>query len=174
MILKKVIQKMSEKNGYLYSFKFLYKGTLGYIAYISIFPTFLCPLIHRLRGVKLASIYNIYIAPNVIIDSLYPELLTIEKDVYITRGVRILTHFNPTNPQKIIIGMNSIAKKVLIKEGAFIGVNSIINAGIEIGKFSIVAAGSVVVKNVSDYKIVGGNPAKEIGDIRTHKWSKND
>jgi acetyltransferase-like isoleucine patch superfamily enzyme len=136
---------------YSRSLSFISKGLLGYIAYIVLFPSFLCPLIHKIRGVKIKKIFRTYIAPNVIIDSLYPEYVTIEEDVYITRGVRILTHFNPTDPQKKIIGKESLIKHVVIKEGAFIGVNSIINAGVTIGKCAIVAA-------------------KEIGDIRTHDW----
>lgn len=93
--------------------------------------------------------------------------------IYVTRGVRILTHFNPTEPQKEIIGKDSLIKKVIIKDGAFIGVNSIINAGVSIGKNSIVAAGSVVVKDVGDFMIVGGNPAQIIGDIRNQKFKSD-
>lgn len=154
------------KNKYAYSFIFLFKGLLGYFAYIAVYPTFLCPLIHKIRGVKIASIFNTYIAPNVIIDSLYPEFLTIERDVYITRGVRILTHFNPTEPQKKIMGVNSIVKRTTIKAGAFIGVNAIINPGVTVGENSIIGAGSVVVRDVPAYSIIGGNPAINLGDIR--------
>lgn len=50
-------------------------------------------------------------------------------------------------------------KPVHIKKGAFIGCNSIIGKGVTIGERSIVAAGSVVVKNIPDDEIWGGNPA---------------
>lgn len=52
--------------------------------------------------------------------------------------------------------------KVIIGDDVWIGYGSIIMSGVNIGKGSIVAAGSVVVKNVEPYSIIGGNPAKLI------------
>lgn len=49
-----------------------------------------------------------------------------------------------------------------IKDKAWIGFNSIIMKGVTIGKGAIVGAGSVVVKDVPDYAVVGGNPAQII------------
>lgn len=54
---------------------------------------------------------------------------------------------------------------ILIKEKAFIGTRSIICKGVTIGKNSIVAAGSVVVKSIPDNEVCGGNPAKFIKGI---------
>lgn len=51
-----------------------------------------------------------------------------------------------------------------VEDNVFIGANSTICPGVRIGKNSIVAAGSVVVKDVEEGTIVGGNPAKKIGD----------
>jgi acetyltransferase-like isoleucine patch superfamily enzyme len=51
---------------------------------------------------------------------------------------------------------------VEIKDKAWIGFNSIIMKGVTIGEGAIVGAGSVVTKNVPDYAIVGGNPARII------------
>ena len=50
-------------------------------------------------------------------------------------------------------------KKIVIKDKAWIGFNSIILKGVTIGEGAIVAAGSVVTKNVPPYTVVGGNPA---------------
>jgi len=52
------------------------------------------------------------------------------------------------------------AKPVTISDYVWIGFNSIILPGVTIGEGSIVAAGSVVTKNVPSYCVVGGNPAK--------------
>lgn len=52
--------------------------------------------------------------------------------------------------------------KILIKDKAWIGFNSIILKGVTIGEGAIVAAGSLVTKDVPDYAVVGGNPAKII------------
>jgi UDP-2-acetamido-3-amino-2,3-dideoxy-glucuronate N-acetyltransferase len=51
----------------------------------------------------------------------------------------------------------------LVKEEATIGANATIVCGITIGRCSFVGAGAVVTKDVSDYAIVVGNPAKQVG-----------
>ncbi|MBQ2974729.1 MAG: acyltransferase [Clostridia bacterium] len=51
---------------------------------------------------------------------------------------------------------------IVIGEGAFIGAGSIILKGVTVGMHSIIGAGSVVTKDVPDYEIWGGNPAKFI------------
>lgn len=56
-------------------------------------------------------------------------------------------------------------KKTIVKEGASIGANATIVCGNMIGKFALVAAGAVVTKDVPDYSIAAGNPAKIIGKI---------
>jgi len=53
----------------------------------------------------------------------------------------------------------------LVKEGATIGANATIVCGSKIGKWAMVGAGSVVTKDVPDYTIVAGVPAKIIGWI---------
>ena len=55
-----------------------------------------------------------------------------------------------------------ISKKILVKDKAWIGFNAIILKGVTIGEGAIVAAGSVVSKDVPDFTMVGGNPAKFI------------
>lgn len=55
--------------------------------------------------------------------------------------------------------------EITVKDGAWIGVGSIILGGVTIGEQSIVAAGSVVVNDVVDGTIVGGAPAKVISQV---------
>lgn len=55
---------------------------------------------------------------------------------------------------------------VLVKSFAWIGTRCIILPGVTIGKGSIVGAGSVVTKDVPDYHLVAGNPARVIKDLR--------
>jgi len=52
---------------------------------------------------------------------------------------------------------------VTVLEGASIGANSVCVAPVKIGKWAMVGAGSVVTKNVPDFALVVGNPAKQIG-----------
>jgi len=64
--------------------------------------------------------------------------------------------------------------KVLIKTGSFIGINAVIMPGVTIGKNSVVGASSVVTKDVPDFCIAAGNPAKIIRryDLKTKAWVK--
>ena len=55
--------------------------------------------------------------------------------------------------------------KTLVKKGASIGANSTILPGITIGEFAMVGAGSVVTKDVPDYAIAFGNPARIKGKV---------
>lgn len=54
---------------------------------------------------------------------------------------------------------------IFIGEGAFIGARSIILKGVNIGKHSVIGAGSVVTKNVPDNEIWAGNPARFIREL---------
>ncbi|MEW5843481.1 MAG: acyltransferase [Bacteroidota bacterium] len=53
--------------------------------------------------------------------------------------------------------------KTLVKEGASLGANCTIVCGHTVGKFAFIGAGAVVTKDVPDYALVVGNPAKQIG-----------
>lgn len=66
-------------------------------------------------------------------------------------------------------------QEISIEDDCWIGANSVILLGTTIGRHSIVAAGSVVTKDVAPYTIVAGNPAKVIKfyNLNTHKWEKN-
>lgn len=54
-------------------------------------------------------------------------------------------------------------KRTLVKEGASIGANATIVCGHEIGKGAMIAAGAVITKDVPDYALMAGVPAKQIG-----------
>ena len=64
-----------------------------------------------------------------------------------------------------ILGENQESKSkgnIIVHDDVWIGTNAIICSGVEIGQGAVVAAGSVVTKNVPSYAVVGGNPAKVI------------
>ena len=54
-------------------------------------------------------------------------------------------------------------KKTLLKEGASVGANATIVCGLTIGKWAMIAAGAVVTKDVPDYALMAGVPARQIG-----------
>lgn len=119
----------------------------------------------RRKGVKIGNDCRIYTTRF----GSEPWLIEIGNKVTVTSGVVLLTHDGSTwlfNDDK---GRRFLFKKTIIKNNVFIGVNSIIMPGVVIEDNVIVAAGSVVTKSVPSGVIIGGNPAKIIGDYDTYK-----
>jgi acetyltransferase-like isoleucine patch superfamily enzyme len=73
-------------------------------------------------------------------------------------GLRIATINHDMNRRHTIYTYG----KVLVKKNAWLGMNVTICPGVTIGEYAVVAAGAVVTKDVPDYAIVGGVPAKVI------------
>ena len=63
---------------------------------------------------------------------------------------------------------------ILIEDDTWIGANVVVLAGVKVGKHSIVAAGSVVTKNIPEYSVAAGNPARIIKqyNFETNTWEK--
>jgi UDP-2-acetamido-3-amino-2,3-dideoxy-glucuronate N-acetyltransferase len=110
---------------------------------------------------------NVFIANNVTLGknvkvqnnvSLY-ESVTCEDDVFIGPSA-VFT--NVINPRSFIERKNEY-KTTLVKRGATIGANATILCGVTIGSYAFVGAGSVVTKNVKDFALVVGNPARHSG-----------
>jgi UDP-2-acetamido-3-amino-2,3-dideoxy-glucuronate N-acetyltransferase len=53
--------------------------------------------------------------------------------------------------------------EIRVRRGAALGANSTVLAGVTIGRWALVGAGSVVTRDVSDYELVAGNPARRVG-----------
>lgn len=82
--------------------------------------------------------------------------VTLEDEVFIGHGTMFVNdHYPKTNRQ---------VKKLetLVKKGVGVGTNATILGGVTIGRYSIIGSGAVVTKNVPDFSIVVGNPAKII------------
>lgn len=77
------------------------------------------------------------------------------------------------NLDKPMASQNHVLSPVSIGNDVWIGANTVINAGVTIGNSALIASGSVVTKDVQDYQIVGGVPARLIGDRRDKNKGKN-
>lgn len=89
--------------------------------------------------------------------------LDIADDVMIGPNVSIITTGHPLEPSRRRGA--TIGKPIVIEKGVWIAAGATIIGGVTVGENSVVAAGSVVTKDVSPNTLVGGNPAKVIRPI---------
>jgi len=110
---------------------------------------------------------NVVISPSVILGnnvkiqnnvSVYTGVIC-EDDVFLGPS---MVFTNVINPRSGVIRRDEYMKTI-VKKGASIGANATIVCGNNIGKYSFIGAGAVVTKEVPDYALMVGNPAKQIG-----------
>ena len=90
--------------------------------------------------------------------------ITIENNVVISMNCALITHIdmNKSNLKKLYTAKHS---DIVIKNNTYIGINSTVLMGVQIGDHGFVASGSIVSKDVEMYTMVGGIPAKKIKRI---------
>ncbi len=126
------------------------------------------------RILKHASIdvgaHTIFYSPGrTVIDTSRPALLKIGDYCKITSGVVILTHDYSRSVLRRVYGdIVGEGKKTIIGNNVFIGMNSIVLMGSQIGSDVIIGAGSVVSGVIPDRVVVAGNPAKVIRNLDSH------
>jgi UDP-2-acetamido-3-amino-2,3-dideoxy-glucuronate N-acetyltransferase len=112
---------------------------------------------------------NVYVSENVKIGS----FVKIQNNVSIYEGVE-LHDFVFCGPSMVFTNIiyprsefpqnsSKLYKKTIVKKSASIGANATVLCGITIGKYSLIGAGSVVVKDVPDFALIIGNPGQIVG-----------
>jgi UDP-2-acetamido-3-amino-2,3-dideoxy-glucuronate N-acetyltransferase len=100
------------------------------------------------------------------------EGVSIEDEVFVGHGVMFTNDIYPRAVNED--GTLQTEKdwriiKTTVKKRASIGSNATILAGVTIGESAMIGAGAVVTKDVPDFAIVSGVPARVVGDVRTNK-----
>lgn len=110
---------------------------------------------------------NVVVSPEVVLGnnakvqnnvSIYTGVIC-EDDVFLGPS---MVFTNVANPRSSINRRGQYTKTT-VKHGATIGANATIVCGHDIGRFAFIGAGAVVTKNVADYELVMGNPARHAG-----------
>ena len=128
-----------------------------------LFPAQVRNPFYRMAGVKIGK--GSKIGATVDIDHSAPELITIGRNVWVTRGVMLLCHQRDLNQYvvgKPVMDCELVYKPIVIKDGAHIGIGAIIMPGVTIGEGAVIGAGSVVTRDVPAYSVAVGAPAKVI------------
>lgn len=129
----------------------------------NLFPAQLRMPFYKAMGVKVGK--GTKIAATVDIDMSAPDLITIGKNVWVTRGVMLLCHQRDLSQYEVgkpVMDCQLKYAPIVINDGAHIGIGAIIMPGVTIGEGAIIGAGSVVTKDVPAYSIAVGTPAKVI------------
>ena len=90
--------------------------------------------------------------------------ITLEDDVFLGPSC-VLT--NVTNPRSQV-NRHSLYESTLVRRGATVGANATIVCGITLGRYSFIAAGALVAKDVADYGLMMGIPAQRVGWMSRH------
>ncbi|MCQ2348165.1 MAG: N-acetyltransferase [Paludibacteraceae bacterium] len=110
---------------------------------------------------------NVVISPDVVLG----RNCKIQNNVSVYTGVRCednvflgpsMVFTNVINP-RAAVSRKSEYRETLIHEGASVGANATIVCGHQLGKYCLIGAGSVVTKDVPDFALMVGNPARRIG-----------
>jgi len=93
--------------------------------------------------------------------------ITIEDDVMLAANVQLLSNNHDEYDRQVLS-----CKPIHIKRGAWIGAGASILPGVTIGKYAIVGAGAIVTKDVGDYEVAVGVPAKIVKTLDKDKFDE--
>ena len=111
---------------------------------------------HRMRGVTLGT--RVHIAPDVLIETAYPQWVSVGNNVQLGTRCMILAHMHTLPPKPSPKNYVSVR----IENDVYIGPGAIILPNIRIGQGAVVTAGSVVTRSVPPMMMVQGNPAQPV------------
>lgn len=117
---------------------------------------------------------NVFVAGDVIVG----DNVKIQNNVALYTGVCIeddvflgpsCVFTNVGNPRSQIV-RRDLYEKTLVKRGATVGANATIVCGTTIGQYAFIAAGAVITKDVPDYALMMGVPARQVGWMSRHGY----
>lgn len=102
-------------------------------------------------------------------DLFIAEQTTIGDYVFIGPGVRLMVDKFPSAPK--VFSRSYTVSPITIKDYAVIGGGVLLGPGVTVGKCAFVGMGAVVTRDVPDYAVVVGNPARQIGNVHDKKYA---
>jgi acetyltransferase-like isoleucine patch superfamily enzyme len=123
--------------------------------------------LQRRRGVKIGK--NVQIGPFVALDYVFPNFVAIGDGVSIAGWNYILTHVTPLEYHRN--DFDSYVAPVRIEKNAWIAIGAMILPGVTIGEGAVVAAGSLVSRDVAPHTMVAGVPAQVVKHLRRYEGS---
>lgn len=160
-IFKKLI-KFSKRE-----IKYVLWHTASYVPFLpSIMFHYVRPYVWKLIGVNMGK--NVAVGYGVYLDVDGAKRVKIGDNVMIASQCLLLCHrrdLRTYNRSVLQVSLPYLKEGVVVNNNVIIGMRSVVLPGVTIGEGAVVAAGSVVVKDVPPFTIVGGNPAKVLREI---------
>ena len=118
------------------------------------------------RGVQFDAPATVFIGEDVYFDDMYPELISVGRQVIITEGVKILTHFvDGRLERKDYAPFRFYKAAVRIGNHVFIGTNAVIAKPVSIGNGAMIGANAVITSDVPENAVMVGAPARQVGTL---------
>lgn len=145
--------------------KFL-EGMLDWAILEPLEPRKLRPFILRRMGCKVGK--GCFIGDYVRVDTSHTDMIIIEDSVSIASGSRLLCHQRDFSDYCVgddYMKLGYTVKPIHLKKGCLIGMESFVMPGVTVGEGAVVGAGSLVSKDVPDWCVAVGSPAKVVREI---------
>lgn len=145
--------------------KFL-EGMLDWAILEPLEPRKLRPFILRRMGCKVGK--GCFIGDYVRVDTSHTDMIIIEDSVSIASGSRLLCHQRDFSDYCVgddYMKLGYTVKPIHLKKGCLIGMESFVMPGVTVGEGAVVGAGSLVSKDVPDWCVAVGRPAKVVREI---------
>lgn len=131
-----------------------------------ILPRKMRPWIMRKWGCKVGK--GCFIGDHVRIDTGHADMITLEDSVSIAGGTRLLCHQRDFSDYCVgddYMKLGYTIKPIVLKKGCLVGMESFVMPGVTIGEGAVVAAGSMVTKDIPAWTVAMGRPAKVVKQI---------
>jgi len=130
------------------------------------------PKLWRIMGCKVGK--NVFIGYEVEMDISHAALIEIGDGVHITNRCLILCHQRDSKDYYRGDDSSKLPykkEKVVLKRGCMLGMGTIVLPGVTVGEGSLIAAGSVVTRDIPAWTVAAGNPARVIREIKERELS---
>ncbi len=144
----------------------LLQSMMNWVIFEPIAPRMMRPWLLRRMGAKVGK--NVFIGDHVIFDLNHSDLITLDDYAHVTGGCRLLCH--QRNLKFYHVGDNAAEfgytlGEIHIGKGCMIGMTTMIMPGVTIGDGAVVGAGSLVTKDIPEWTISTGRPARVVKQI---------
>ena len=146
--------------------KALLSDMMDWVILEPIAPRMMRPWLMRRMGCHVGK--GCFIGDNVRIDTGHADLITLEDNVSIAGGSRLLCHQRDFSDYCVgddYMKLGYMLKPIVLKKGCLIGMESFVMPGVTVGEGAIVGAGSMVTKDVPDWTVAMGRPAKVVKEV---------